>query len=170
MISASFQAPQPLVRLSAHLFSRREAMLNNWRTACEADPALPSVSMLSREEFNNLMPLILEAFEQRLEGKANSQPPDELAQAHGLHRWQKAHELLRLVRELNHLTLTLHAEVQLFSQYNPASDLPALLQAQQQIALLMNEVVESSLVKYHELERLAAANRTGNLEKALEQI
>lgn len=170
MTPSSFDDHQPLVRLAAHLFSRREAILTNWRTACEADPALSNISLLSREEFNNLLPLILEAFEQRLMGQSSQQQPGELAQAHGLHRWQKSHDLYRLIRELNHLTFILYEDVQLFSGYNPPSDAPALLEAQLQIAQLMSEVIESSLVKYHELERLAAASRMANLEKALDQL
>ncbi|MDB5239689.1 MAG: hypothetical protein JWP57_314 [Spirosoma sp.] len=34
-------------------------MLANWRTACENDPALSSTASLTREEFNNKVPFLL---------------------------------------------------------------------------------------------------------------
>ena len=109
--SPSSDSPQPLAELVTYLFTRREAILANWRAACERDPALGKVSALSREEFNNLLPLILDILEQRLLGKPPIVDPAATAQGHGLHRWHKAHGLMDTLNELNHLTRTLLSRV-----------------------------------------------------------
>lgn len=105
---------QPLAGLVSYLFTRREAILNNWRTACEKDPALGKVSQLSQEEFNNLLPIILDILEQRLLNKPQEADLAATAQGHGLHRWHKAHALMETMRELNHLSQTLFSELKLY--------------------------------------------------------
>ena len=166
--SADYQ--QSLNELVAYLFNRRETLLNNWRTACEADPALKKIEVLSREEFNNLIPVILDSLEQQLQGKQPETNPIVTAQSHGLQRWQKSLELAYLLKELSHLTVILFDELNLFRQLFPQVDPDAILRAQQQIMVLMNETIEGSVTKHDELQRLEAANRAINLEEALEKM
>lgn len=161
-------ARQPIEQLVAFLFSRRESILNQWRTACEADPALPQVALLSREEFNNLMSVILDALEQQLLGQAPTDDPVLAAASHGLHRWQKSHDLPALIRELHHIAAVLAQELRLFGQLYPQAEVP-LLQAHIQISELMHKTVLGSISKYDDLQRLAAASRASSLQQALEQ-
>jgi signal transduction histidine kinase len=155
--------------LVAYLFNRRETILNKWRTACELDPNLPQVAMLSREEFNNLMTIILEILEQQLLGKETHDEAAITAASHGLHRWQKAHSLSNLIHEINHLSTILGQELMLYaerySQVNPHE----LLQAQFKVDSLMRATVLGSVSKYDDLQRLEAAGRLASIQQILEQ-
>ena len=163
-------AHQPINQIVAYLFTRRETILNNWRTACEQDPMLGKVSALSREEFTNLLPIILDILEQRLLGKPPIADPALTASSHGLHRWHKAHSLLETMQELNHLGQILHQQLQGFQDQFPQTDAQVFLQAQQEIAWLMNETTAGSVQKYDELQRLEAADRAATLHQALTQM
>lgn len=156
--------------LVTFLFNRRETLLNNWRSACEADPSLKKVAVLSREEFNNLMPIILDILEQRLLGQPPQIDPGLTARSHGLHRWQKSLGLPELLKELQHLSTMLLDELKLFRQLFPKSDPDAVLEAQYQIMALMNETIGGSISKHDELQRLQAANRAASLEQALQEM
>lgn len=156
--------------LVGFLFNRRETLLNNWRSACEADVSLKKISILAREEFNNLMPVILDILEQQLLGKTPQVDPGVAARSHGLHRWQKSLGLPELLKELHHLSRMLFNELTLFRQLFPQSDPDLVLQAQQQIMTLMNETISGSVSKHDELQRLQAANRAASLEQALQDM
>jgi hypothetical protein len=54
---------ESLTELVNYLISRREAILNTWHIDCEKNPTLGKVSPLSREEFNNLLPIALDILE-----------------------------------------------------------------------------------------------------------
>ncbi|MFD1140575.1 sensor histidine kinase [Larkinella insperata] len=160
----------PIQALVAFLFSRREPLLNNWRTACEADPELPQIEILTREEFNNLMPLMLDIMEKQLLGQP---PTDELMMAalsHGLHRWQKANGLAALIRELNHLAAMIEQELLLYGQLYPEQDTKWVLQAQVQINQQLRTIILGSISKYDELQRLEATSRATSLQHALEHM
>ena len=166
----SSDSQQPLTELVSYLFTRREAILNNWRQACEQDPALNKISSLSREEFNNLLPIILDILEQRLLNKPQEADPTLTATSHGLHRWQKAYALPETMRELTNLTQILLGEIQSFQALFPQTNARMLLQVQQAMVQIMTETIEGSVQKYDEFQRLEAANRFSTLQQALDQI
>ncbi|MBC3788282.1 sensor histidine kinase [Spirosoma utsteinense] len=170
MSSIPSDTPPPLAELVSYLFSRREAILNNWRTACEQDANLGKISSLSREEFNNLLPIVLDILEQRL---LNQQPEADMgitASSHGLHRWKKALRLSDTLQELHHLSQTLYAELESYLKLVPTTDLRVLLLAQREIAQLMGEAMHGSVHKYDELQQLEAANRASALQLAIDQM
>ena len=167
--SASFQSPS-LHGLVNYLFTRREAILNNWRTICEQDPALGKVSLLNREEFNNLIPIILDILENRLLDKIPEADLLQTAQGHGLHRWHKTLGLVDTMRELNYLTRVLYGELELFAQLFPDVDKALLMHVHSQIVMIMQETVDGSLQKYDELQRLQASSRAATLQQVVEQM
>jgi hypothetical protein len=162
--------PQSLAGVVNYLFTRREAILNNWRINCEKDLSLEKVSMLCREEFNNLLPIILDILEQRLLNKPLEADPGIAAQGHGLPRWHKAHDLMETMRELNHLTQTLYRELELFMELFAETDKALVLYVYSQIVLLMQQTIDGSLEKYDELQRLQAGSRAAALQQALDQM
>ena len=152
------------------LFNRRETLLNNWRTACEADPSLPKIAVLSREEFNNIIPIILDTLEQQLQGQQPETDTSVAAQTHGLQRWQKSIELPGLLVEFRHLSVLLFEELSLFRELFPQADPDVIIEAQKHILILMNEVIEGSISKHDELQRLEAATRATSLEQAIQEM
>jgi signal transduction histidine kinase len=159
-----------LTALVTYLFTRREAILNNWRTACDKDHSLGKVWLLSREEFNNLVPVILDILEQRLLDLPKEADLAITAQGHGLHRWHKTLALMDTMRELNHLTQTLLSELDLYVQLYPDTNTALLMFVYGQIVLLMQETVVGSVQKYDELQRLQASSRAATLQNAVEQM
>ena len=170
MESPSDKTSTSLANIVSYLFTRREAILNNWRTACEADSDLGKIASLSREEFNNLLPVVLDILEQRLLNKPLEADPTLTASSHGLHRWHKAHALLETMQELHNLGKVLYEELNQFQRLVPDTDATALMRAHRQIAQLMSETIMGSVQKYDELQRLEAASRMATLQQALEQM
>lgn len=170
MATSIEDVPDQLTELVSYLFTRREAILNNWRTACEQDPTLSKISALSREEFNNLLPIVLDILEQRLLNQEPKADTAVTASSHGLHRWKKALHLSETLQELHHLTQILYGELQSFQELFPHSDARMLLRVQQQITQLMSETINGSVHKYDELQRLEAANRANALQQAIDQM
>jgi signal transduction histidine kinase len=156
--------------LAAYLFSRREAILSNWRTACETDPTLSTVSTLSREEFNNLIPTLLNILEQRLLEQPEEADAIITAHAHGLHRWHKAHGLHELLQEISHLSAVLVAELRHFHQLYPEQEADTIFGAFAQITRLMHDITNGSAAKYDQLQRLEATSRATALQFSLDQI
>ena len=159
-----------MVPLAAYLFSRREAILNNWRTICENDSRLNSASTLSREEFNDLVPVLLNILDQRLLGQPEEADPITTARAHGLHRWHEARSLYQVLQELTHLSKVLVNELQGFRQLYPQSEPDEYIEAFGQVAQLMSEIIDGSVAKYDELQRLEATSRANALQYSLNQI
>ncbi len=170
MAQRSSNSKKAVNEIAAFLFNRRETLLNNWRSTCEADPIIKKVSVLGREEFNNLIPIILDILEQRILGAASEADAAVAARAHGLHRWQKSFALPELLRELHHLTLIILDEMKLFRQLFPKYDPDKVIDAQRHITAIMNDTMRGSIDKHDELQRLQAAERAAGLEQALEEM
>src|SRR3984885_16011367 len=83
-----------LSALAAYLAARREQILRAWLSAVEFDPQLTTPSSISRAQFNDHIPQVLDAFERRLqaedaEDKAQARSDQQHSAAeHGLHCWQ----------------------------------------------------------------------------------
>ena len=163
-------SPQPSSAIVAYLFAQRETILNNWRTVCQQDVTLVKGLSLSREEFNNLLPLILDILEARLLGNAPRADPALTAQAHGLHRWQKSFSLIDTMREVAHLTQIMYDELKRFHGLFPQTDAQLLLNVNQQISQIMQEAMEGSVVKYDDLQRLEAVQRSATLQQVVEKM
>ncbi len=79
------KADEQLAILASHLTSRRADILQAWRTSVDADSELTAPSSLPRTQFNDHIPELLNAFENRLhvlprsESKASDQQRTEVA-------------------------------------------------------------------------------------------
>lgn len=156
-----------LKHITDYLFNRREAILNTWRIACENDERLGKISALTRQEFNNLMPIILDILEQRLLGETPQEDLSHVAGGHGLHRWHKALALIESMLELNHLSAVLYHELELYEDLFAETDKSILLHVHREITMVLQETFTASVQKYDELQRLHAAGRLSTLENAL---
>jgi signal transduction histidine kinase len=170
MTPPSAEAPASLTSLAFFLTARREALLNNWRTACETDPALKGVSSLSREEFNNKVPFMLNVFQQQLGGQDAEDQVGLLAAEHGLHRWQKGYTLAELAAEMLHLSNLMLDELRLFWQVHPTTDCRLMPVAYEYFFGFANQINTASVRQYTDLQRIAASSRVDALEKALNEL
>ena len=159
-----------LSELTAYLVVRRETLLNTWRTTCAADPNLHSASGLSREEFNNQLPVILNILEQRLRKEPPEADAVETSTQHGLNRWHKGYRLQEVITEVNYLRAGVFAELATFRQLVPQVEPDVLAEAYEVIAHLFGEATQGSVMKYDELQGMEATSRSYSLQEALDAV
>ncbi|GAB4039095.1 sensor histidine kinase [Spirosoma gilvum] len=170
MTPSSDSQSASLDQLATYLAARREALLNNWRTVCENDSSLKGVKSLSREEFNNKVPFMLNVLQQRLHRQPEDAEVGLLAAEHGLHRWQKGYTLGELLAEMQYLGQLLLEELRAFWQGYPAPQGTIMTNAYEQVALFTHQINTGSVSQFTDLQRTAAANRVSLLEKALTEL
>ena len=108
---------EQLKALAAHLAGRREAILQSWGKSVQDDPELKTIQSLSATHFRDLIPKVLESFEQRLmttgfDESTLSEEENQRAIEHGVHRWEQGFSLHELVREWQHLQLAVQEELE----------------------------------------------------------
>jgi signal transduction histidine kinase len=160
----------PLVSLANYLAARREAILNNWRTACQAEPAFNTTRGLSREEFNNKVPFMLNVLDQCLRQLPLQGDVKLLAEEHGLHRWQKGYVLYELLGEMQQLNTILLGELRQFWLLNPNLNIEPITMSYEYISWFSTQSNQGSVEQYTELQRSDASSRVQLLEQALNDL
>ena len=165
---------EQLTALSAHLAARREAILAAWREAADADPNQTTVSFLTRAQFNDHIPPLLDAFERKLRarpGGARAASADEAKThedvKHGLQRWQQGYRLGELMHEWGHLHLCLAREVHAFVAAHPEIERDTLAAAHDELIGLISEGINESAGQYARMQQAEAASRVRDLRQAL---
>ena len=167
---------QQLKALAAHLRDRRDAMLSAWRRAVDLDPALTTSSTITRNQFIDHIPAVLDAFESRLCADNAAETAhalaDEKAQAaeHGLHRWQQGYNLPETMCEWGHLHLCLLHELETYGASHPEIESSAQVTARRELVRLCSNGVCASAARYTHLQQAEAASRVRDLEVALAQL
>jgi signal transduction histidine kinase len=166
----------PLRELAGFLSERREAILTAWRRAVDADPELTTASTITRAQFVDHIPAVLDAFEWRL----SAQHETELVQAreeqkessseHGLHRWQQGYNQPETMCEWGHLHLCLLEELDRFQALNPGIAPGVMQTARRELVRLCSDGASRSASRYANLQQREAASRLLELESALAQL
>jgi len=175
-MNGSSQVNEQLAALAVHLNTRREAILQIWRRAAEEDSDLNSVSTLSRAQFNDHIPEVLDAFERKLSARHRAarleaaQEQKEGAAGHGLHRWQQGYNQREVMREWGHLNLCLVDELESYAADHRDLEYEVMPIARRTLAQLCSEGVSESATQYARLQQTEAAGRVRDLEQALEQL
>ncbi len=168
---------EQLAALGAHLTRRRDAILQAWAAAAEADPAQTTVNSLTRAQFNDHIPSLLEAFERKLRarpGGASAAAADDARASeeikHGLQRWQQGYRLGELMHEWGHLHRCLAAEINAFAAAHPEFERESLAAAHNELIDLISEGVNKSAGEYAGLQQAEAAGQARDLAQALARI
>ncbi len=159
-----------MAELSDYLATRREAILQAWSRAVDADEKQTTASSLTRAQFNDHIPGILDAFERRLRAGVEDDAKqygkaDEVK--HGVTRWQQGYRLQELMHEWGHLHVCLLAELNAFSAANPDFDRALLSEAARHLAMMVNEAICESAVQYEHMQQAEAASHIDDLMGAL---
>ena len=168
---------QQLEILGDYLATRRGPILNAWRKAADADSRQTTAHALTRGQFNDHIPWVLDAFEQKL----RSRPGGASAMAasikekkeevkHGLHRWQQGYRLQELMHEWGHLQLCLFDEVKTFASQRPEFEASTLVEANRRMITLVNDAISESTGQYERMERAEAAGHVEDLMGALTSV
>src|SRR5579863_3387501 len=153
-----------LQALSGYLSQRREQILRAWHARLDADPELTAFSSLSRAQFNDHVPAVLEGFEQRLlrvgrPDEANAAASAKASAAeHGLHRWQQGYDQRQTMREWGHLQLCLLDELEQFAVDNPQLEPRAMSVARRALARMCSDGVIESGTRYLRLQQAEATS------------
>ena len=159
--------------MASHLYATRPAILTAWRAAADNDPELTTGSALSRTQFNDHIPDILDSFARRLQAW-----PDETSvtvqeqehkgiASHGLHRWQQGFRLRELTREWGHLQLCVVNEVKAHAEAHPELEPTVIATALESLTHLCVAGVSDSADQYWQLHQAAAAGHVRDLKQAL---
>ncbi len=174
------QTPEPssatLKQLAVYLTERREAILAAWRRAVDADPELTTASTITRAQFIDHIPAVLDAFERRLMAEEEAEwarareEQSESAAEHGLHRWQQGYNQPETMCEWGHLHLSLLHELESFELQHPDAERRAMQMARRELVRLCSEGMCASAMRYAHLQQKEAASRVLELESALAQL
>ncbi|MBC8041531.1 MAG: sensor histidine kinase [Opitutaceae bacterium] len=162
-----------MAELSNYLATRRKAILKAWSRAVNADAKQTTASSLTRAQFNDHIPDILDAFERRL----RAGPVDEAGAdgktdgiKHGITRWQQGYRLHELMHEWGHLHMCLLVELDTFGASNPDFDRASLSAAGMQLAVMVNEAISESAEQYEHMQQVEAASHIDDLMSALTSV
>jgi signal transduction histidine kinase len=165
-----------LAALAQHLAARRADVLQTWQALVELDPELTTSSSLSRAQFNDHIPQVLDAFERRLQAENLTEREDAFADQkksaaeHGLHRWQQGYNQREAIREWGHLHCCVLTELEAYERARSELPFGVMLFARRALVRLCSEGVCESAARYEQLQRTEAASRVLDLENALQQL
>lgn len=170
------KAREQLSALASHLGEQRDSILQRWRTATENVPELTISSSLTRTQFNDHIPGVLDAFAHRLrawpgeESAQSQQQEKEQVTEHGLQRWQQGYQLREVTREWGHLQLCLMKELEEYAIAHPELEPPVMPTAQRELAQLCWDGVSESTTQYWRLHQAEAAGHVHDLQQALSTL
>jgi signal transduction histidine kinase len=171
------QHAKVLAALAAHLGSQREAILEAWRRAVDADSRLSTASTLSKAQFIDHIPKMLDTFERRLNAENDPEEKHEAAEdqkegaaAHGLQRWQQGYNPREAARDWGHLHLCLLAELELFESSLGADARAAMPLARRALVRLINDGVSESASQFAQMRQAEAAAQVAELERGLQGL
>ncbi|MFZ2492989.1 MAG: sensor histidine kinase, partial [Thermoanaerobaculia bacterium] len=166
-------AREQLSDLAAELRRRRESMLDAWRAYGDAVPGPNIASSLSRVQFNDHIPEVLDALSHSLEAWPNESNPiieeievDEVSE-HGLQRWQQGYSLSEVLREWGYLQMCVAAELERYAVEHPALEATVMPTARRVWAQLCADGVTGSATQYGRLQQTQSAGHVNALERAL---
>lgn len=156
-----------LTALAQHLATRQEAILQAWHALADADPQLMKASRLTRAEFEDSLPVVLDAFVKVLLEIARTGEAEvehvRCADEHGLQRWKHGYQLRELIREWGHLHVCLVRELEVYAQSRPG-DLIAMGLAREALTRFAGSAFADSAERYHQVLQAEAEGRLRDLE------
>ena len=164
---------EQLSALASHLGEQRDPILQRWRTAAENVPESTIASSLTRLQFNDHIPGVLDAFAHKLrvwpgEESAQAQHAEkEEVTGHGLQRWQQGYQLPELTREWGHLQMCLMEALEGYAVAHPDLEPRVMTTARQALAHLCSDGVNESTTQYWRLHQAEASGHVRDLEQAL---
>jgi len=169
-------ADDQLSAVADYLRVARSRILLNWQEAVARDPELSTSSTISRIQFNDHIPQVLDGFDHRLRAHDPTQKRQardeqrENAAVHGLHRWQQGYDQREAMREWGHLHLCILRELERYDGERKQTDGSVMPVARAALVRLCAEGVCESAERYANLHQAEAAARVRDLERALQQI
>jgi signal transduction histidine kinase len=167
---------EQLRHLAQYLTQRRPLILRAWHQSVNSDPELATASSISRTQFYDHIPQLVDAFadllcaEDGVEKKQASAEQKKSAGEHGLHRWQQGYNQSQTMREWAHLHLCLLDELERYAVSQPSTAAGVMHFARRELARLCGDGVCESAARYARLQQVEAASRLRDLEQAVQHL
>ena len=166
-------ARDQLRELAADLRKRHEPMLDAWRAYGDAVPGRNIAASLSRIQFNDHIPTVLESLSVMLEAWPEGPNPiaeeieaDEISE-HGLQRWQQGYSLSEVLREWGYLQMCVAAELERYAVEHPSLEPTVMPTARRVWAQICADGVTGSATQYGRLQQTESTGHVTALERAL---
>lgn len=173
VVFAANSAREQLSALAAHLLEHRDAILDAWRAYGDVVPGRNIAASLSRAQFNDHIPAVLDSLSQSLRSwpketttMAAQTEADKVAD-HGVQRWQQGYSLAEVLREWGYLQLCVAAELERYASEHPSLEPSVMPNARLIWAQLCADGVTSSATQYGRLQQSESAGHVDALERAL---
>ena len=169
-------AREQLSALAADLRKRRETILDAWRAYGDVVPGRNIASSLSRVQFNDHIPSVLESLSDSLETWPEGSNPIaeeievEEASEHGLQRWQQGYSLSEVLREWGYLQMCVAAELERYAVDHPVLEPTVMPTARRLWAQLCADGVTGSATQFGRLQQTASTGHVNALERALSAL
>jgi len=170
---ASSRAREQLRALASELLARRDAILEAWRAAGESAAGRSVASSLSRAQFNDHVPAVLDCLAHTIEAWPDEQTAlagqtqTERVCEHGLQRWQQGYQLRELIREWGHLQICVSDELERYAASHPELEPGVMPAARRAWSQLCADGMTDSAAQYWHLHQAESAGHVNDLEKAL---
>lgn len=166
------RAPQ-LGAIAQHIAQRGDSILERWRAVVDGDPRLTTSNALSRTQFRDHIPQVIDALVGSLRTGLAAAPEAAADQGpagaeHGLHRWQQGYSLHEVMLEWGHLQSCIADEIQAHIQTQPSVDRTVVSTAFRALARLTTEGMSESTAQFMKLQRAEAAGQAIDLGAALD--
>ncbi|HUR81608.1 MAG TPA: sensor histidine kinase [Thermoanaerobaculia bacterium] len=166
-------AKEQLTALAADLLSRRDVILDAWRAYGNVVPGQKVAASLSRAQFNDHIPAVLDSLSHSLRmwpevrgAEAEDEDADKVAD-HGVQRWQQGYSLSEVLREWGYLQMCVAAELERYAAEHPSLEPSVMPSARLIWAQLCADGVTASATQYARLQQTASAGHVNALERAL---
>ena len=167
-----------LAALSAHLRGRLDAVLDAWMEDTAADPAISTAAALTRTEFRDHIPAVLDAFARALaNGPADGgqsvtvgaieEEAREFGAKHGMQRWQRSFHLRELIGEWGHLHFCFLEELDAYFAVHRDVPPEVASAARAELVRLVHGGLTESADQYSRLARDEAAGHARDLQRAV---
>lgn len=161
--------------LGAYLATRRDAILEATRHFANRDPAQTTIGSLTKAQFDDHIPPVLDGFARKLQELPGDGPGADAQRQieenkHGLHRWQQGYRLRELLHEWGHLHHSIFDELESFARSHPEVNASTYAEANRQLIAFVNEAVSESAGQYARLQQDEASGHLRDLQRALTQV
>jgi signal transduction histidine kinase len=161
-----------LSALASELLERREAILDAWRAYGEITPGRNVAASLTRTQFNDHIPAVLDGLASMLEAWPEESVPlaDQIGEKvaeHGLQRWQQGYALSELIREWGYLQMCVAAELERYAAAHTGLESTVMPTVRRLWAKLCADGVTRSATQYGELQQSESAGHVNDLSRAL---
>ncbi|MDB5807844.1 MAG: histidine kinase [Betaproteobacteria bacterium] len=164
---------EQMAALVSHLAARRAAILQAWRESVNADAELTSSDSLPRNQFNDHIPGLLDAFQKRLqawprlESAAAEEKRIEDSAGHGLQRWQQGYQLREVTREWGHLQMCLVRELEQYAEAHAGLAHAVMSAAWHALSELCSQGISESTTQYFQLQQAEAEGHVRDMQETL---